>query len=138
MDLKISICFIIVRDKDEALAFYRDVLGFEVRADVQFEHMRWVTLGSPTQPGVELGLTSPGDFPHTPAADQEALHALMAKGLLNATIFVTEDCDATFEKIRASGAEVVQEPIDQAYGVRDCAFRDPSGNMVRFSQYLSS
>jgi catechol 2,3-dioxygenase-like lactoylglutathione lyase family enzyme len=133
MTISLSHCFLVVRDYDEALGFYRDVLGLEVRSDVTFEQNRWLTLGAPGQPDVEIGLQVPGYFPHTSAEDRQATADLLAKGLLPGIIFRTDDCDATFEKVRASGADVLQEPIDQPYGVRDCAFRDPSGNMVRFS-----
>jgi len=134
MTISLSHCFLIVRDYEEALGFYRDVVGLEVRNDVSFEGSRWLTLGAPDQPGVELGLEIPGYFPHTSAEDKQATADLLAKGLLPGLIFLTDNCDKTFEKIRDSGADVLQEPIDQPYGVRDCAFRDPSGNMVRFSQ----
>ncbi len=130
MDLTLSHCFIQVHDQDEALAFYRDVLGLEVRVDAQLEWFRWLTVGPPSQPDIEIGLVPAGMGREE---DQETLRALLAKGSLNGVIFATGDVDATFEKIRAAGAEVLQELIDQPYGVRDCAFRDPSGNMVRFS-----
>ncbi|MFJ8441656.1 VOC family protein [Kitasatospora griseola] len=134
MDIKLSQCFIAVDDHDAALGFYRDALGLEVRNDVGFEGMRWVTLGSPTQPDVEVVLEPPVADPGATDADRQAAAELLAKGLLRAVNFRTADCDATFEKIRASGADVLQEPMDQPYGVRDCAFRDPAGNMVRFAQ----
>ncbi|MFJ1791742.1 VOC family protein [Kitasatospora griseola] len=134
MDIKLSQCFIAVDDHDAALGFYRDALGLEVRNDVGFEGMRWVTLGSPAQPDVEVVLEPPVADPGATDADRQAAAELLAKGLLRAVNFRTADCDATFEKIRASGADVLQEPMDQPYGVRDCAFRDPAGNMVRFAQ----
>lgn len=134
MDINLSQCFIAVDDHDKALAFYRDVLGLEVRNDVGFEGMRWVTVGSPAQPGVDIVLEPPLADPNASAADKEAAAELLAKGLLRGVIFTTEDVDATFERVRAAGAEVLQEPVDQPYGVRDCAFRDPSGNMLRFNQ----
>jgi predicted enzyme related to lactoylglutathione lyase len=134
MDIKLSQCFIPVDDHDKALAFYRDVLGLQVRNDVGFEGMRWVSVGAPSQPDVEIVLEPPVATPNASPADREAAAALLAKGLLGGVIFSTDDCDATFERIRAAGAEVLQEPIDQPYGVRDCAFRDPSGNMLRFNQ----
>lgn len=134
MDIKLSLCFIPVDDHDKALAFYRDVLGLEVRNDVGFEGMRWVTVGAPSQPDVDIVLEPPVADPNASAADKEAAAELLAKGLLRGVIFNTGDCDATFERIRAAGGEVLQEPMDQPYGVRDCAFRDPSGNLLRFSQ----
>jgi predicted enzyme related to lactoylglutathione lyase len=134
MDLKLSHCFIAVHDHDEALAFYRDVLGLEVRLDVRFEGMRWVTVGPPSQPDVNVVLEPPAADPNASPADRRAMSDLLTKGMLRAVIFATGDCDATFEHISAAGAEVLQEPMDQPYGVRDCAFRDPSGNMLRFNQ----
>jgi catechol 2,3-dioxygenase-like lactoylglutathione lyase family enzyme len=134
MDLKLSHTFIHVHDQDAALAFYRDVLGLEVRTDATMEHMRWLTVGPRSQPDIEINLFKVG--PPTPEPDHEVLLNLLAKGSLNGVIFVTDDVDKTFEEVRASGAEVQQEPITQGYGVRDCAFRDPSGNSVRFSQVL--
>ncbi|MEW2528007.1 VOC family protein [Streptomyces sp. NPDC047071] len=133
MDIKLSQCFIAVDDHDQALAFYRDVLGLEVRNDVAFEGMRWVTVGSPAQ-DVEIVLEPPLADPNAAPADRRAMAELLAKGLLRGVIFTTDDVDATFERVRAAGADVLQEPMDQPYGVRDCAFRDPAGNMVRFNQ----
>jgi predicted enzyme related to lactoylglutathione lyase len=134
MIINVSHCFITVDDHDKALAFYRDALGLEVRNDVAFEGMRWVTVSAPSQPGVEIVLESPGADPNASPADRQALKDLLAKGMLRGVIFATDNVDATFEHIRASGAEVIQEPMDMPYGVRDCAFRDPAGNMLRFSQ----
>ena len=134
MDIKLSQCFIAVDDHDRALAFYRDVLGLEVRNDVGFEGMRWVTVGAPAQPDVDIVLEPPLANPNASPADKEAMAELLAKGMLRGVILATDDCDATFEHIRAAGGEVLQEPVDQPYGVRDCAFRDPSGNMLRFHQ----
>ena len=133
MELKLSHTFLEVQDQDEALAFYRDVLGLEVRNDVTMEDFRWVTVGPKAQPDVEIVLSPVGMMR---PADQPALKELLAKGSLLGVIFATDDVDATFERIRAAGAEVLQEPIDQPYGVRDCSFRDPSGNPLRFSQEL--
>ncbi|MQS10092.1 VOC family protein [Streptomyces alkaliphilus] len=134
MDIKLSQCFIAVDDHDKALAFYRDALGLEVRNDVGFEGMRWVTIGSPSQPDVEIVLEPPLADPNASDEDRRTMAELLAKGMLRAVIFSTDDCDATFERVRAAGGEVMQEPIDQPYGVRDCAFRDPAGNMIRFTQ----
>jgi catechol 2,3-dioxygenase-like lactoylglutathione lyase family enzyme len=134
MDIKLSTCFIAVDDHDKAIDFYRDVLGLEVRNDVGSGGMRWVTLGAQSQPDIDIVLEPPVADPNASPADKEAAASLLAKGLLRAVIFTTDDCDATFEQIRAAGAEVLQEPTDQFWGVRDCAFRDPAGNMVRFSQ----
>ncbi len=136
MELTLSHTFIAVHDQDAALAFYRDVLGLEVRVDVPFEHFRWLTLGPAAQPEIEIGIVPVG-MGHS-LSDAETLRALLAKGCLNGVIFGTNDVDDTFERIRAAGAEVLQEPIDQPYGLRDCAFRDPSGNQLRFSQIPKS
>ncbi|MGO4462186.1 VOC family protein [Streptomyces sp. M-16] len=134
MTINLSQCFITVDDHDKALTFYRDILGLEVRNDVGFEGMRWVTVGSPEQPDVEIVLEPPLADPGASPADRQAMAELLAKGLLRGVIFSTDDVDATFERLRAAGADVLQEPIDQPYGVRDCAFRDPAGNMLRFNQ----
>ena len=129
MELTLSHCFITVDDQDKALAFYRDVLDLELRSDAPFDSFRWLTVGPKAQPEVEIALL-PADMGRSPS-DADALNQLMAKGSLSAVIFRTDDVDGDFEKIRATGAEVLQEPIDQPYGVRDCAFRDPAGNMIR-------
>lgn len=134
MTISLSDCFIAVHSHDEALAFYRDALGLEVRNDVKYEGMRWVTVGAKGQPGVNIVLEPPAADPNVSPADREVMAELLAKGLLRGVSFATDDCDATFERVRAAGAEVLQEPVDQPYGVRDCAFRDPSGNMIRISQ----
>ncbi|CAL9392401.1 MULTISPECIES: VOC family protein [unclassified Streptomyces] len=134
MDINLSQCFIAVDDHDRALAFYRDLLGMEVRGDVGYADMRWVTVGSPAQPDVDIVLEPPLADPNAPAADRQAMADLLAKGHLRGVILATDDVDAVFERLRAAGAEVLQEPVDQPYGVRDCAFRDPAGNMVRFKQ----
>lgn len=131
MTVTVSTMFVAVHDPEAALAFYRDGLGLEVRNDVSSEGYRWVTVGAPGQ-DVDIVLFQPhGGRSQTEGDD---LLSLVTKGSLQAAIFRTDDLDATFEKLRASGAEVLQEPVDQFWGVRDCAFRDPSGNMVRISQ----
>ncbi|MEV8403672.1 VOC family protein [Streptomyces niveus] len=132
MTIALQYCHVTVNDPDESLAFYRDALGFEVRNDVSSGDYRWVTIGSPTQPGLEIVLSEP--HAGRSQADGDALQELLTKGVLGQLIFRTDDLDATFETVRASGAEVLQEPMDQPWGPRDCAFRDPSGNMVRISQ----
>jgi catechol 2,3-dioxygenase-like lactoylglutathione lyase family enzyme len=131
MDLSLSGCFVQVHDPDLALAFYRDVLGLELRNDVGREDSRWITVGAASQPGIAIVLTN---YVCGSPADRDAVAALLAKGALNGVHFHTDDLDATFEKVRASGAEIVQEPEDQPWGVRDCAVRDPSGNLVRIDQ----
>jgi catechol 2,3-dioxygenase-like lactoylglutathione lyase family enzyme len=129
--MKLSHTFLFVHDQDAALKFYRDVVGLKVRTDESVEDYRWLTVGPADQPDIEIGLSRIG--PPVPPTDYEALNALLAKGSLQGIIFEIDDVDAKFEQVRAAGAEVMQEPIDQFYGVRDCAFRDPSGNMIRFS-----
>ena len=132
MNLTLSHCFVTVHDPDLALAFYRDVLGLELRADVAAEGFRWLTLSPPTQPDIEIVLVEP-HAGHS-KEDGDALLALLTKGSLGGVNFRTTDLDGTFEKIRASGAEVMQEPMSEFWGVRDCAFRDPSGSMVRITE----
>jgi uncharacterized glyoxalase superfamily protein PhnB len=134
MDVKLQNCFLSVDDHDKAIAFYRDALGFEVRNDVAAYGMRWTTMGPPSQPDVSVVLEPPGADPGMSASDRAALGDLLAKGLLGRLNLTTADVDALFEHVQATGAEVVQEPMDQAYGVRDCAFRDPAGNLIRINQ----
>ena len=127
----VSAMFIPVHDPDAALSFYRDALDLEVRKDVSNGGFRWVTLGAPGQ-DVDIVLSQPhGGRSET---EGDALLALVTKGALQAAIFRSDDLDATFEKVRASGAEILEEPKDQFWGVRDCAVRDPSGNLVRIQQ----
>ncbi|MGX7680086.1 VOC family protein [Jatrophihabitans sp. DSM 45814] len=133
MDISLKHCFIQVLDPDLSLAFYRDALGLELRYDVAKDGFRWLTVASPSQPDVEIVLSD-----YTSPTDRDAIQALVAKGALNGAAFATTDLDAMFEKVRATGAEVLQEPMDQGWGVRDCAFRDPSGNMIRISQIPAS
>ncbi|MEU1372244.1 VOC family protein [Streptomyces triculaminicus] len=132
MNIALQYCHITVNNVDEALAFYRDALGLEARNDVASGGFRWVTLGSAAQQDLEIVLSEP--HAGRSQADGDALQELLTKGVLPTIVFSTEDLDATFERVRASGAEVLQEPIDQPWGPRDCAFRDPSGNMVRIQQ----
>jgi predicted enzyme related to lactoylglutathione lyase len=132
MSITLSHCFMYVTDQDEALDFYTGTVGLEVRTDVSMEGYRWLTVGPPKQPDIEIGLAAIG--PPIPPADQDTVRDLVSKGSLGTVIFGTDDCRATFEQVRARGAEVLQEPIEQPYGIIDCAFRDPSGNMIRFSQ----
>lgn len=134
MDIKLSHTFLAVDDPDKAVAFYRDILGLEVRNEVSYGAMRWVTIGSPSQPEVDIVLEPPAVNPNMSAQDRSAVADLMAKGVYGRIVFWTDSCDATFDHIQAAGADVVQEPTDQPYGVRDCAFRDPAGNEVRFNQ----
>jgi catechol 2,3-dioxygenase-like lactoylglutathione lyase family enzyme len=131
MNLTLSQCFVIVHDPDLALAFYRDTLGLELRNDVAKGDFRWITVGAASQPGVAVVLTN---YLNGSPADNDAVTALIAKGALNGVHFHSDDLDASFEKLRASGAEIVQEPTDQPWGTRDCAVRDPSGNLLRIDQ----
>jgi catechol 2,3-dioxygenase-like lactoylglutathione lyase family enzyme len=131
MAVTLSTTFIPVHDPDAALGFYRDALGLEVRNDVASDGFRWVTVGAPGQ-DVDIVLFQPhGGLSPTEA---DALLSLVTKGSLQVAIFRADDLDATFERVRASGAEVLQEPVSQPWGARDCAFRDPSGNLVRVAQ----
>jgi uncharacterized glyoxalase superfamily protein PhnB len=131
MNLTLARCFVQVHDPDLALTFYRDALGLEVRNDVAREGFRWITVGAASQPDVEIVLTN---YVNGSPADGDAVAALLAKGTLNGVHFHTDDLAATFEKVRASGAEIVQEPTDQPWGARDGAVRDPSGNLVRIDE----
>jgi len=131
MDISLATCFVQVTDPDLALAFYRDALGLEVRADVARGELRWITVGSAAQPDVAVVLTN---YVNGSPEDNDAIAALATKGALNGVHFHAADLDALFEKVRAAGAEVVSEPADQPWGVRDFAVRDPSGNLVRIDQ----
>lgn len=133
MDVKLDACFLSVDDHDKAIEFYRDALGFEVRNDVSAYGMRWVTIGPPSQPDINIVLEPPAADPGISPSDREAISDLLAKGLLRGLNFRTPDLDGIFDRVQATGAEVVQEPMEQSYG-RDCAFRDPSGNMIRILQ----
>jgi predicted enzyme related to lactoylglutathione lyase len=132
MTIALQYLNITVNDVDESIPFYRDALGLDVQNDVASGGFRWVTLGSDAQPGLGLVLS----VPHAgrSQADGDALQELLTKGVLPLYVFRSDDVDATFERVRAWGAEVLQEPIDQGWGPRDCAFRDPSGNTVRIAQ----
>jgi len=132
MTISLQYANITVNDVDEAVAFYRDGLGLEVRNDVANGGFRWVTLGSADQRGVEIVLSEP--HAGRSKADGDAIQELVAKGMMPMLVFRTDDLDAAFERARQSGAEVLQEPIEQPWGPRDSAFRDPSGNMVRLSE----
>lgn len=131
MELTLSQCFVIVHDPDLALAFYRDALGLEERNDVGKGDFRWITVGAAAQPDVSVVLTN---YLNGSPADQDAVAALVAKGALNGVHFHADDLDAAFEQARAAGAEIVEEPTEQPWGVRDFAVRDPSGNLVRVDQ----
>jgi uncharacterized glyoxalase superfamily protein PhnB len=135
--LTVSQILLTVHDHDEALAFYRDLLGFAVTQDVSYEGMRWVTVTPADQPDVHIVLETPQSWPDASPADREAVEELLVKGLVSRLIFTTDDVDALHDRLSAAGAEVLQEPVDQRYGVRDFGVRDPSGNQLRFNQPLA-
>ncbi|MGX5207916.1 VOC family protein [Streptomyces violaceus] len=134
MDLNIHASFLPHDDPDAALAFYRDTLGFEVRNDVGYEGMRWITVGPVGQPGTSTVLHPPAADPGITEDEGRTIAEMMAKGTYASIVLATTDVDGTFDRLQAGDAEVVQEPVDQPYGVRDCAFRDPAGNMIRIQQ----
>jgi uncharacterized glyoxalase superfamily protein PhnB len=134
MDITIHQSYLPHDDPDAALAFYRDTVGFEVRNDVGYEGMRWITVGPVDQPDTSIVLHPPAADPGITDDERRVISEMMAKGTYAGVNLATKDLTATFEKLAASGAEVVQEPTDQPYGVRDCAFRDPAGNMVRIQE----
>ena len=134
MDLTIHTTFLPHDDPDASLAFWRDTLGFEVRNDVGSGKMRWITVGPPNQPGTSIVLHPPAADPDITDDERRTIAEMMAKGTYAAIVLAAADLDGTFARLQAGGAEVVQEPTEQPYGVRDCAFRDPAGNMVRIQE----
>ena len=134
MDISIHASFLPQADPDASLAFYRDALGFEVRNDVGYAGMRWITVGPPNQPGTSIVLYPPNATPGITDEERRTIVEMMAKGTYATMLLATANLDETFERVEASGAEVVQEPTDQPYGVRDCAFRDPAGNLIRINE----
>jgi uncharacterized glyoxalase superfamily protein PhnB len=134
MDITIHSSYLPQDDPDAALTFYRDTLGFEVRNDVEYNGMHWITVGPSDQPGTSIVLYPPGADPGVTDAERNTIAEMMAKGTYASINLATKDLDSTFERLQAGDAEVVQEPTDQPYGVRDCAFRDPAGNMVRIQE----
>ncbi|MEV6137353.1 VOC family protein [Nocardia sp. NPDC051990] len=134
MDITIQASFLPQDDPEAALAFYRDALGFELRKDVGFNGMRWLTVGPVDQPGTSIVLHPPAADPGITDDERRTIAEMMAKGTYASILLATKDVDATFDRVQATNADVVQEPTDQPYGVRDCAFRDPAGNMVRIQQ----
>lgn len=121
-------------DPDASVAFYRDTLGFEVRNDVEYGGMHWITVGPREQPGTSIVLYPPAATPGVTEDERRVIAEMMAKGTYASINLATTDVDRTFERLQASDAEVVQEPIDQPYGIRDCAFRDPAGNLIRIQE----
>ena len=134
MDITIHASFLPHDDPDASLAFYRDALGFEVRMDVEFGGMHWITVGPAGQPSTSIVLYPPAAAPGMTDDERRIIAEMMAKGTYASINLATPDLDGTFEQLQASDAEVVQEPTDQPYGVRDCAFRDPAGNLIRIQE----
>ena len=134
MDITIHATLLPHTDPDASLAFYRDTLGFEVRNDVEYGGMHWITVGPPGQPGTSIVLYPPQATPGITEDEQRTIAEMMAKGTYASVNLATSDLDDAFTRLQAGDAEVVQEPIDQPYGIRDCAFRDPSGNLIRIQQ----
>ncbi|MFB8279978.1 VOC family protein [Nocardia colli] len=134
MNITIHASFLPQNDPDAAIAFYRDILGFEVRNDVGYNGLRWITVGPADQTGTSIVLFPPEATPGLTDEERRTVEEMMAKGTYGSIVLATKDVDGAFERLQAGDAEVVQEPTDQPYGVRDCAFRDPAGNMVRIQQ----
>jgi len=134
MDITIHASFLPHDDPEASLAFYRDALGFEVRTDVGQGKMRWITVGPPGQPSTSILLAPPLTDPGVTDDERRVITEMMAKGTYGWILLATKDLDETFEHVQASDAEVVQEPTEQPYGIRDCAFRDPAGNLVRIQE----
>jgi catechol 2,3-dioxygenase-like lactoylglutathione lyase family enzyme len=134
MDITIHQTMLPHDDPDASLAFYRDTLGFEVRNDVEYGGMHWITVGPLNQPGTSIVLYPPAAAPGITEDERRTIAEMMAKGTFASINLATADLDALFERLQASDAEVVQEPIDQPYGLRDCAFRDPAGNLIRIQE----
>jgi len=134
MDISIHAAFLPHDDPEASLGFYRDALGFEVRNDVGYGGLRWITVGPANQPGTSIVLYPPGADPGITDDERRTITEMMAKGTYGILTLATADLEGTFERLQANGAEVVQEPTDQPYGIRDCAFRDPGGNLLRINQ----
>ena len=134
IDLTIHSTFLPHADPDASLAFYRDTLGFEVRNDVGYGGMRWITVGPADQPGTSIVLYPPAATPGITDDERRTIAEMMAKGTYGWILLASKDLDGTFERLQAGDAEVVQEPTEQPYGMRDCAFRDPAGNLIRIQE----
>lgn len=134
MDLTIHTTFLPHDDPEASLTFYRDVLGFEVRLDVGGGKMRWITVGPPKQPDTSIVLHPPAADPGVTDDERRLIAEMMAKGTYSIIVLATKDLDGTFERLQSSDADIVQEPIEQPYGVRDCALRDPAGTMIRIQE----
>ncbi|BCK66077.1 VOC family protein [Streptomyces sp. RPA4-5] len=134
MDITIHASFLPHNDPDAALGFYRDTLGFEVRNDVGYQGMRWITVGPADQPGTSIVLTPPAADPGVTDEERRTITEMMAKGTYGAILLATPDLDDTFTRLQAGDTEIVQEPTQQPYGIRDCAVRDPAGNLIRIQE----
>ncbi|ORA23595.1 VOC family protein [Mycobacterium aquaticum] len=134
MDITISSSFLPQNDPEAARTFYRDVLGFEIRKDVGYNGMHWITVGPVDQPDVSIVLFPPEATPGITDEEQRVISEMMAKGTFASLLLATKDLDSTFEKLQATDAEIIQEPTDQPYGIRDCALRDPAGNLIRLQE----
>ena len=134
MDITINASFLPQTDPEQSLAFYRDVLGFEVRKDVGYGGMRWITVGPAEQPTTSIVVHPPAVDPGITDDERRMITEMMAKGTFAGIVLATKDVDGTFERLQASDADIVQEPTDQPYGIRDCAVRDPAGNLLRIQQ----
>jgi len=134
MDISISASVLPHTDPDASLSFYRDTLGFEVRSDVGRGAMRWITVGPADQPDTSILLAPPAVDPGITDDERRTIAEMMAKGTYGWILLGTRDLDATFERLQAGDAEVVQEPTEQPYGIRDCAVRDAAGNLVRIQE----
>ena len=134
MKISIHSSFVAHTDPEASLAFYRDALGFEVRMDVGYEDMRWITMGPPDQPDTAIVLNPPFADPGITDDERRTITEMMAKGTFGMLVLASDDLDAAFAKAKAAGVEIVEEPTEQPYGVRDCSLRDPAGNMVKIQE----
>jgi len=134
MDINIHATFLPHTDPDASLTFFRDTLGFEVRNDVAYGGLRWITVGPPGQPGTSIVLYPPGSDPGVTAAERQTILEMMAKGTYASLMLATPDLNGVFDRLSSRGVDIVQEPTDQAWGSRDCAVRDPAGNMIRIQE----
>ena len=134
MSIRIHSSFVAHTDPEASLAFYRDALGFEVRMDVGYEAMRWITMGPPDQPDTNIVLHPPFADPGITEDEQRTITEMMAKGTYGMLVLASPDLDAAFARVQAAGAEIIEPPTEQQWGVRDCSFRDPAGNMIKIQE----
>lgn len=134
MDITVNASFLPHTDPESSLVFYRDALGFELRNDVEYDDLRWVTVGPAGHPDMNIVLTPPAADPGISEEERRVIADMMAKGTYGALMLATDDVDALFERLQGSGVDVIQEPVDQPWGARDCAVRDPAGNVIRIQQ----